>query len=308
MPLNLFLDTNIYLSFYSLSNADVAQLDKLRQFVAQGEVRLFASTQLRDEIRRNRENKIRESFKALRETALKCQAPAFVKNLEAFLQLQEILKEANKKHSQLINEVEASIEANELDADRMIDALLQAAGIKEISEKVFNAAINRFRVGNPPGKKSHTCGDEINWEFALSEAPDGEDLHLVSADGDYSSPLGQDRLNLFMHNEWREKKSSEIFFYRDLPSFFSKHVPTIHLAMQQQLAALIAELAGSGSFATTHTVIARFPENPEFTDAHINELVDILHNNSQVGWISDDADVQAFYAPVLARFSQLNPA
>lgn len=306
MPLNLFLDTNIYLSFYSLSNADVAQLDKLRQFVAQGEVRLFASTQLRDEIRRNRENKIRESFKALRETALKCQVPAFVKNLDTFLQLQEVLKEANKKHSQLIAEVEASIEANELDADRMIDALLKAANIKEITEKVFVAAINRYRVGNPPGKKSQTCGDEINWEFVLSEAPDSEPLHLVSADGDYSSPLDQNKMNSFMQSEWKDKKKAEIFFYRDLPSFFSKHVPTIQLAMQQQLAGLIAELAASGSFSTTHSVISQFPENPEFTDAHINELVDILHNNSQVGWISEDPDVKSFYNPVLARHHQLN--
>ncbi|WP_024895853.1 PIN domain-containing protein [Brucella rhizosphaerae] len=307
MPLNIFLDTNIYLSFYSLSNADVAQLDKLRQFVAQGEVRILACSQLRDEIHRNRENKIRESFKAVRDTALKCQAPAFVKNLETFTELQEILKEANKKHSELVVQVEAAIDANELDADRMIEALLDAAEVKEVSESVFVAAINRLRIGNPPGKKSQTCGDEINWEFILSESPDGEDIHIVSADGDYASPLDQNKINSFMQSEWRQKKKSEIFFYRDLPSFFSKHVPTIQMAMQQRLAELIAELSASGSFATTHSLISQFPENPDFTDAHIIELINILHNNPQVGWISEDPDVKAFYGPIEARYNEASP-
>lgn len=305
MAINLFLDANILLSFYALSNADIDQLKQLKGVVSKGDIKLFVSDQLEDEVERNRETKIRESFKALRDDTFKCQAPSFVKLMVEFIDLQNILKSANKKHSELVSAVSELVKKRELEADKIILELIEVAGVTKTDSVKFNAAFNRFLRGNPPGKKKSTIGDEINWEFLLKEVPNNEDLHLVSADGDYVSPNYPDMANEFLSKEWRIKKKSELHYYKDLNDFFKQHVPKIKLVNQAKLSALISELAASGSFADTHGIIAKFPEDPEFNDAQIVELMNINENNSQVGWIDTDPDVASFYAPIKDRYSKI---
>lgn len=305
MAINLFLDANILLSFYTLSNADIEQLKQLKGVVSSGDVKLFISDQLENEVERNRETKIRESFKALRDDTFKCHAPSFVKSLGMFTELQTVLKDANKKHATLISQVAGLVEKRELDADKIILDLVAAAGVIETDNKQFNAAYRRFLKGNPPGKKKATIGDELNWEFLLSNVPDEQDLHLVSADGDYASPNDPLEANAFLSKEWSTSKKSKLHYYRDLSDFFKLYVPKIKLANQEKLNALISELAASASFADTHAIIAKFPEDPEFNDSQIKELIDVRENNSQVGWIDGDPDVSAFYAPVIKRFGEI---
>ncbi len=305
MAINLFLDTNILLSFYALSNADITQLKKLKDVVANGDILLFVSDQVDNEVERNRGTKIRESFKALRDNTFKCHAPSFVKLLKEFNELQTILNEANKKHSKLVDVVSQLVENRELDADKIIRELIKTASVKKITNGQFSSAHKRFLTGNPPGKKKVTIGDELNWEFLLENVPASEDLYLVSVDGDYASPNDPEKANEFLSREWREAKGAELHYYRDLNDFFKLHVPKIKLANQAKLNALISELAGSGSFASTHGIIAKFPEDPEFNDAQIVELMDIKANNSQVGWIDGDPDVSAFYAPIEKRYGEI---
>ena len=305
MAINLFLDANILLSFYALSNADITQLAQLKGIVSSGDIRLFVSDQLRKEVSRNREVKIQESFKALRDDSFKCHAPSFVKSLKEFEDLQSLLKEANKKHVKLIDSVSSLIEKRELDADKLISEIIKAAGIIAMTSSQFEAAYRRFLVGDPPGKKKSTIGDELNWEFLLGVVPDEEDLHFVTIDKDYASPDDPKKANAFLLDEWKEVKKSQFHFYRDLNDFFKLYVPNIKLANQAKLNVLIMGLAASGSFASTHSAIARFPEDPDFADSQVIELMNIKFNNSQVGSIEGDADVAAFYAPIKERYFKL---
>ena len=64
--MNLFIDSNIFLSFYHLTSDDLEELKKLGVLLRQGEVRLFLPSQVVEEIRRNRENKIADAVKRLR--------------------------------------------------------------------------------------------------------------------------------------------------------------------------------------------------------------------------------------------------
>ncbi|MCV2879726.1 PIN domain-containing protein [Sedimentimonas flavescens] len=305
MVLNLFLDANILISFYALSNADIEQLKQLKGVVAKGDIKLFISDQLSNEVERNRETKISESFKALRDSSFKCLAPSFVRSLPEFAELQDLLKDANKKHSDLIKTVTGHIEGRTLDADIIIKELIDTATVTPTTSKQISAAHRRFITGNPPGKKKSTIGDELNWEFLLSTVPDGEDLHLVSADGDYASQLESGKANGFLLSEWKNTKSADLYYYKELNDFFKLHVPKIKLANQAKLNALIVELSGSGSFSDTHSIVAKFPDDAEFTDGQIVELMNVLKNNSQVGWIATDSDVAALYAPIRTRYAEL---
>jgi hypothetical protein len=303
-PINLYLDANIFLSFYALSNADIKQLKLLKEVVENRFIQLFVSDQLNNEIERNRDNKIQESFKALMESTFKIQAPAFVKSLDEYTELQSILKNANEKHSELVLKVSELFKNHELEADKIILELIKVAEVVKTDDKQFDAAYVRFLKGNPPGKKKTTIGDELNWEFLLSTVPNKEDLHLVSADRDYASPNVPEQANAFLTKEWKSVKSAELHFYKDLNEFFKLHVPKIKLANQEKLNILISKLSGSGSFASTHAIIAEFPEDPEFNDAQIVELINIKNNNSQVGWIIEDPDVSAFYAQIDRKYLQ----
>jgi hypothetical protein len=64
--LSLFIDTNVYLSFYAFSQDDLTRLQRLAEQVERGEVQIFKTSQLEDEFRRNRENKIHSATKDLR--------------------------------------------------------------------------------------------------------------------------------------------------------------------------------------------------------------------------------------------------
>lgn len=305
MPIYLFLDANILLSFYALSNADISQLTQLQGVVKNGDIKLMINDQLRDEFQRNREVKIQESFKALRENNFKCQAPAFVKQMPDFLKLQEILSSANKQHAELVKIASELIESRQLEADKVVVDLIDASGVIPTDNNQYLAAYKRFLIGNPPGKKKVTIGDELNWEFLLDKVPNGQDLHLVTLDSDYASPGNSKKANAFILHEWATKNSSDLHFYRDLNDFFKLHIPKIKLANQAKISALISELAGSTNFSSTHEIVAKFPGEPEFNDSQIVELMNIKLNNSQVGWIEDDPDIAIFYAPIKARYTQL---
>ena len=56
--MNLFIDTNIFLSFYYLSSDDLEELNKLAVLLQQSEVTLFLTNQVVEEFRRNRENRL----------------------------------------------------------------------------------------------------------------------------------------------------------------------------------------------------------------------------------------------------------
>lgn len=306
MKINLFLDANILLSFYALSNSDIEQLEKLKDEVKDGNITLFVSDQLFNEVERNREAKIEDAFKTFKSNSFKSQAPSYIKPLRQFDDLQSHLKKANEVHAALVASVNKLIDDHELDADKVIAELLDEEKVTKIKKNQYKRALKRFHAGNPPGKKKVTLGDELNWEFLLDAVPEKEDLHLVSMDGDFSSPRDKKIINNSLSREWSEKKNSKLHFYVELSDFFNTHIPKIKLASQAKLDNLISELSESGSYARTHSIIAEFPRSLDFSDKQILELKEVFESNSQVSDIRGDADVKPIFETVKARLKEIN--
>jgi hypothetical protein len=63
--MNLFIDTNIFLSFYHLSSDDLEELRKLGVLLDKKKVTLLLPKQVIDEYRRNREVKIADALKPI---------------------------------------------------------------------------------------------------------------------------------------------------------------------------------------------------------------------------------------------------
>ena len=64
--INLFIDTNIFLQFYRLTDEDLSELDKLKSQIQAKHIVLFITQQVKDEFSRNREKEIKKSLDSMK--------------------------------------------------------------------------------------------------------------------------------------------------------------------------------------------------------------------------------------------------
>jgi hypothetical protein len=94
----IFLDANTFLGFYSLTPADISELEKLVELVKLKKVRLLLPTQVINEVARNRSKVIAERLKPLRESRLQVSIPQMVEKPEADA-LRKAVAEAQRAHT-----------------------------------------------------------------------------------------------------------------------------------------------------------------------------------------------------------------
>ncbi|EPE1743127.1 TPA: PIN domain-containing protein [Vibrio diabolicus] len=296
--MNLFIDTNVFLSFYHLSNDDLEELHKLTVLLEKGEITLWLPQQIKDEFYRNRENKISDAIKKLKEQKQKRQFPQICKDYPEYPEISELLKSYDKSLSQLIKKVTDDIDERKLKADQQIAELFGKAKLIQTSQELVEKARFRMAVGNPPGK-DNSLGDAINWEGLLSKVPEDETLYLVADDKDYYSVLDENKLKDFLADEWTDSKKSEIVFYRRLSQFFKSHYPDIKLASELEKELAIRDFVASGSFSSTHTRIERLSKFSEFNKSQVDELCEAALSNRQINWIIGDPDVYEFFSSLV---------
>lgn len=293
MPTYLFIDTNILLSFYHFKSDDLEELRKLRVLLSRQEIVLILTHQVAAEFSRNRENKIADAIKHLRDQKLNLQFPQLCKDYKEYQNLREYQKQYEKEHSALLEKIIEDVERHKLKADKIFDELTELAKVVWTSDDILKRARLRMELGNPPGKNG-SLGDAINWEILLKTVPNTEDLFFISDDKDYCSPVNADNFSKFLLSEWHEQKQSKIFYYKQLSGFFKEKFPDIKLASELDKDYLIRELSGSNCFSTTRKVIAKLRRYFDFTPTQLNAIVDAAISNSQVYWIISDKDIKQF--------------
>lgn len=296
--MNVFIDTNVFLSFYHLPNDDLEELEKLSALLDNGRVLLWLPEQVRDELLRNRESKINEGLKLLRSHKLPKQYPAMSKNFDEYNRLRQYENNFEKERNHLIQKLEKAISDKSLKADITIERLFKKAQNVSLEKDLLNKARLRHELRNPPGKKD-SLGDAINWETLLDNVPQGEALYFVGDDGDFYSPINRQAFNEFLINEWTSKQGSDLIPYRGLSEFFQEHFPGIKFATELEKELLIEEFTMSSSFSQTHTLIRRLGVHTDFTSKQVKDLIQAAIYNSQIGYIIGDADVKAFLKPLV---------
>jgi predicted nucleic acid-binding protein len=118
--MNVFIDTNVFLSFYHLTNDDLEELRKLKVLLEKGNIVLHLPGQTVDEYWRNRETKIAAALKSLKDQKLNLQFPALCKDYEEYGTLRQVQKDFENRHSSLIGQISDDIESNSLKADLVI--------------------------------------------------------------------------------------------------------------------------------------------------------------------------------------------
>lgn len=302
--MNLFIDTNIFLSFYHLTSEDLEEIRKLAVLIDKGDIVLWLPQQVEEEYLRNRENKISDALKKLREQNFKGQYPAFCKDYDEYNKLKRKLEKYSKTYSKLFSKITDDISSNSLDADKAIKDLFERAKYIETTTDLINAARNRVNIGNPPGK-NNSLGDAINWECLIENVPQEEDLYLITDDKDFFSLLENESPKDFLSSEWEKQKKSKVFIYKRLSQFFKEHYPHIKLASDLEKQLQVDALIKSGNFSRTHTAVEKLSKFDEFTDTQVNGMIEAYFSNNQINWIRKDDDVKSFYIMLVTQYKDV---
>jgi predicted nucleic acid-binding protein len=301
--MQLFIDTNILLSFYAFNQEDLEEISKLADLVAAGDVTLLITDQVLDEFYRNRERRIEGALKSFYGQTFNPQLPQICQDYPEIVQLRETLQEYEKAHSAMVAKISIDIKAKNLQADRLLHSLFTKGTKLAIDAAVIDRARLRMSVGNPPGK-NNSLGDAINWECLLTAVPDSTDLFLISGDKDYSSVFSEDDLSDFLRDEWERRKQSNIYFYRRLSGFCQEQLPTIGIANLRDRDFLVRELANSQSLADVHKYVSKLLTYPEFTAAQVNGMVVAILHNQRVAWAIADDEIRSFWLDLISRYDQ----
>lgn len=291
---HLFIETNIYLTFYHFTSDDLDELKKLLVAVDNKKIELYITKQVVAEFRRRREATIADALKTLSSHRLPEQFPQLCKAYPQYDTLRESLKSYSAALTELLETLKSDVDSSTCGADVIIDGLFEKATMLEFDDCLIEAARNRVLLGNPPGSKN-SYGDSINWELLLRDFPMDEELHFITEDAkDYSSKLDKGKLSEFLRMEWQEHGKSMLHYYTKLSDFLRDEFPNIRLASELEKELAINSLVNSGTFASTKRAIRKLSRITNLSDSEIAEIVEASTTNNQIYWICDDYIVRQF--------------
>lgn len=303
--MHVFIDTNVLLSFFSFSKDDLDALSTVFASHQHGSATVHLTEQVRDEFTRNRENRIFDALKRFKEAKVQLALPIFMKGYEEYEAIQLQLKEIKDKFKAIEQKATKDIVARNLFADHLIKDIFSTGKLINLDISTVDQAHRRMLVGNPPGK-NRSLGDVINWILLLNNVPDEKDLHVISGDGDFYSIIDESLPHPYLEDEWTTKKKSKLRVYRTIKDFLDEHFDGIAFKFDDKKSDIISKLFTSGSFATTHGIIAELEEHNYFSLEEVLKILDAAKQNSQVGSIVTDSDLCHFLMRVaMPRRSQI---
>lgn len=246
-PTHLFVDTNVFLNFYSYAKDDLGQLKKLIENLGENKILLHLPQQVLNELERNREMKLKASADQFRKENFPTAIPRHMQDYPHAKVYSEAVDAALKARVLMINQAAAEASSKTLAADKVLEELVEKADVYAEDEGIFQRAVGRMQKGNPPGKPG-SVGDQYNWEYLLEKVPN-EDLHIVSKDGDYVSGMNTGRPHPFLEKEWKQRKNANLHVYSELRPFIDKY-----LALLEAEAAVAAAAAHVEHAAAEHDV------------------------------------------------------
>jgi hypothetical protein len=224
----LFIDANQYLNLFRMDSGK-----KLLAALEEQDKYIFVTEQIVNEVERN---KVRVAASFLATKQLKLDSIAVPDHIlstsdstveDIRKQLREIsgsVKKAKEDFRKLAHDLLEQIARSKDEVSKRLAVIFSHAA-KPTGEE-FGRAIERKRVGNPPGKKADSLGDQISWEQLLTVSKkDKPKLWFVTGDSDYVTEHdGKMFLNAMLYSELVQLYGSapEVFCFDNIPDAF-KH-------------------------------------------------------------------------------------
>lgn len=291
--MHVFIDTNILLNFFHFTKEEIDALSNVFASHEHGAATVHLTEQVCNEFSRNRENKIKDALKKFKDVKFAAQLPAFMKQYEEYDQIRQKSMELQELAKSISHKVDSDVLENGLLTDALIKDIFAKSNPIPTTPELFAKAQMRSALGNPPGKNG-SMGDAVNWIALLGAVPDGQNLHVISEDGDYYSTLNENRPHPFLAKEWSDTMHGKLLVYRTLSSFLKEHFDGVAFSYDKDKEALIDSLAESGSFAVTHNLIAKLEQFGYFSLKEVQRVLAAAVANNQFGWIVGDDDIFTF--------------
>jgi len=309
--LNVFIDTNIFLDFYSLSEKDIGELRKLIKLINDEEIQLILSQNVLDEFYKNRIKKIYATTSGM-DKIKQIPLPTLLKQYETeCTEFRKAQAEANDKYIILKNKLMDDVKAEQLSADKIIKEIFNISKIIPVDWDISRMAQQRFLRRLPPRKNDNndSMGDAINWETLKNNINGNEDLHIISGDGDFWDSIEDqnDIAKYFLAKEWKDEKNGTLYIYASIKAFFDNKFASYNFIVDETKAQYIQNLINSTSFENTHLAIYQLSKyNPlDFTLHEVSLILKAYKDNDQILWICQDDDVKDFFFMITASKKEL---
>ncbi len=289
--MNIFIDTNIWLSFYHFSSDDLEELRKLGMLLEKRSVRVHLPEQVVEEFRRNREAKFVDAMKRFKDEKLSDEFPQLCRQYNPeYQEMRKAIAAYREAKKRLLQQVEDHYGNEELKADQVIQELFGKATKATVSQEIIDRARLRMDKGNPPGKKG-SFGDAINWECLLATLNPNCDLYFIAEDKDWRSAWDEEDFEAFLKWEWKSKNGGTIKYFRRLSTFLKAMFPDINLKDEVEKEAAIKKLCECRCFADSHIALDELAKFSSFSSDQANTILRTVMTNNQIYGISQDWDI-----------------
>jgi hypothetical protein len=299
--MHIFIDANIYLSFYEQTPDAFVDLAKLGAVIKGDKAQLWLPDQVKREFWKNREGSIASALGSFEKPPVLPAAPRLVHEDSEFEKLKELAKATEKKKAEIIARVKQEVASEKTIADNEVRKLFQLATEIDTSGEIFTEAHERALRHSPPGKQDG-IGDRISWVALLKKLPTKADLHVISMDGDFAGDGNSNEIKPYLEAEWQRKNQGTVKLWKRASQFLAAHFPDAANAIEIERELMIQRLEKSPNFVTTHAVIAEFSDISHLSKPLADRLANALLTNSQVSWLIGDDDVNEFTKTFVAQY------
>lgn len=181
--MHIFIDANVFLSFYEASPDALLELSKVETVIKTGNATLWLPDQVKREFWKNREGSIGGALREFEKFPGLGPVPRLVSEDPEINQLAELSGALEKKKSEIVGRVEQEVAHEMTAADKQVRMLFELAEEIDTSGEIFAEAHERALRRSPPGKQD-ALGDRLAWVALLKSVPTKADLHVISVDGD----------------------------------------------------------------------------------------------------------------------------
>lgn len=302
--MHIFIDANIYLSFYEQTQDELVELAKLAVVLKNGKDKLWLPDQVKREFWKNREGSIASALSSFEKPSVLPAAPRLVCEDAEFKELKELAKATEKKKAEIIARVKHDVASEKTVADNEVRNLFALATEIDTTGEIFADAHERALRHSPPGKQDGV-GDRLSWVALLKMLPAKADLHIISMDGDFAGEGSSNEIKPYLQAEWTKKNQGSIKLWKRTSQFLAAHFPEAVNAIEIERALMIERLEKSSNFAATHAVIAEFTDISHLSKPLADRLANAILTNSQVSWLMGDDDVKEFTKTFVTRYGAI---
>lgn len=297
--IKLFLDANIYLNFYRMSDEKLFLLDTLIDQILKKKIELVMPEQVIHEFRRNKSNVINETIIILnKQLNLNINPPVILKSYKKVKQIEKMIDKLVIKYKELIDEFKRRALNPQSDVNKKLNRIMSLAKNIGDDERIIQKAYFRHLRGDPPQKDNHDFGDCILWETLLENESDS-DLVIITKDGDYEfdnlSKKGE--INEFIKSEWASKKGKNVRLFKELTVFLKPYFDKKEIR-DEKIKEAITEEVGLSKYSNLNIGTAEYSTS----DPILNNQSSFAVDNRNLMFSQDDHRYATFDDPMSKNY------